>query len=186
MSVKVHISPEKTWEFYRENKRRLLEEMVKIAENTDNGFAVYITDEDSAALFSVCKGCGDPIFEKQASCPAESASVARDCYEKYIKSCPATSEASDPDLDDIDIEEMIEERESELIGAMQDFLITVFDTEDSLVAFSDVCEEDFATGVLEHVLRHLALDLGLPVYRPQILSGISGKASLVNYPYNED
>ena len=42
MGVQIHVPADKVWEFFQENKKRLKEEMVAIAENEDTEYTVCL------------------------------------------------------------------------------------------------------------------------------------------------
>lgn len=58
MGVKIYIPAADVWSFFENNKKRLSEEMVIIAENTETEYAVYLTEENGYPLFVVCQGQG--------------------------------------------------------------------------------------------------------------------------------
>ena len=66
MGVQIHVPADKVWEFFQENKKRLKEEMVAIAENEDTEYTVYLTDEEGYPLFVVCQGDEDAEYEEAA------------------------------------------------------------------------------------------------------------------------
>ena len=64
MGVQIHVPADKVWEFFQENKKRLKEEMVAIAENEDTEYTVYLTDEEGYPLFVVCQGDEDAEYDE--------------------------------------------------------------------------------------------------------------------------
>lgn len=94
-----------------------------------------------------------------------------------------TEEAEEDELTDLEIEDMISERESELDCAVWELLETVLQG----VYCDDCCEDfdDMLDDLKEHFLEYMARKHDLPVYRPMILEYDDGTEELSEYPYEE-
>lgn len=200
MGVIIHIEPEEIWQFFQKNKKRLKKEMVLIAENEDTGYALYLTEEDGLPLFSVCKDDNDPEYEEGAINEKDCTDTAKQCCVKYLRPVVVHSKkyASSPEYEDDDYwcdtpskkeqDELIENRELELLFAMGDFLMAA--TNDNTCAdgsdYVDTYGADLVMDVLDYFLQTLAEDYGLLVYRPTMVDDDdTGEEVLVEYPYND-
>lgn len=197
MSVTIHVPADEVWSFFQKNRYRLSEEMVVIAENPDTEYAVYLTEDDGYPLFSVCKGNSDSEYEEGAINQRDCTDTAQRCYanylfpivvssgSKHIKSELEDDSESGKELAPQEIDDIIFERDDELIVAMGDFILT---------AIQDGCDgsdivDTYGLGVVEdildHTLQYIAAQHGFPVYRPTLMVDESGKEVYVEYPYNE-
>lgn len=124
----------------------------------------------------------------------ETAVNAHDCqktvekiYDDYLTSkVIASLLGGDDDSDDLtalDIEDMIDERESELDAAVYEFVMTAIQGayfDDYTSDFDDICED-----LKEHFLEYMARKHGLPVYRPMMLEYEDGTEEMSEYPYED-
>lgn len=194
MGVKIHVPADKVWTFFKENKDRLSEEMVVIAENTDTEYAVYLTEEDGFPLFVVCKGASDSEYEEGAINPSDCEETVKRCCLRYLFPIVVTAnetakemDGADSDLEDLTMQEMedtIYEREDELMLAMGDFLQVVFQECNDGADVIDTYGMDLVGEILEDVLMCIAKDYGLPVYRPTFLTDEFGEEIYTEFPYD--
>lgn len=200
MDIIIHIEPENIWQFFQKNKKRLKKEMVLIAENEDTEYALYLTEDDGLPLFSVCKGDGEPEYEEGAVNEKDCANTVKQCCAKYLMPVTVRSRrrydgALECD-DDNDVpfsskqeqEEIIENREWELLFAMADFLMTV--TKDDTCSdgsdYVDTHGADVVQDILDELLPVLAEEHGLAVYRPTMMDDEETcEEVFVEYPYND-
>lgn len=193
MGVKIHIQPQDVWDFFNKNIKRLSDEMVVIAENTETEYTVYLTEEDGYPLFVVCQGDDDPEYDEGAISPKDCENTAQRCFTRYLYPVTVTSEKYsipfDQDDDDaestkMEMEDAVYEREDELLYAMGDFLQTVLQEG---VDGSDVVDTlglDVVNDILDTTLQYIAETYDLPVYRPTFVTDENGNEEYVRYPYN--
>lgn len=194
MGVKIHIPADKVWSFFQENKKRLSEEMVVIAENTETEFAVYLTEDADYPLFVVCKGSADSEYEEAAISENDCADTAKKCYLRYLFPIVVTTgkvpeEPDDEDIEDLTAQEMDDamyEREDELALALGDFLQVVLGDCSDGSEIIDTYGMDMINDILDHILLYLATEMDFPIYRPTYLIEDDGSEVYVEYPYNED
>ena len=84
MGVKIYIPAADVWSFFENNKKRLSEEMVIIAENTEIEYAVYLTEEDGFPLFVVCRGDNDAEYSERVINQVDCEEAAKRCYMRYL------------------------------------------------------------------------------------------------------
>ena len=84
MGVKIYIPAADVWSFFENNKKRLSEEMVIIAENTEIEYAVYLTEENGYPLFVVCQGSNDAEYNEGAISQKDCEDTAQRCFLRYL------------------------------------------------------------------------------------------------------
>ena len=194
MGVNIHVPANDVWKFFQNNKKRLGEEMVAIAENEDTKYAVYLTEEDNYPLFSVCKGKGAPEYEEGAIDEKDCMDTAKRCFSRFLFPVTVNSKQTIPDFPDDDeddewfarreIEDEIYEREDELQLAMADFLQVALKTGNDYVDIMDFYGEDIVGEVLDYVLEFLAEEMCFPIYRPIFIEDEdTGEEIFEEYPY---
>lgn len=195
MGVDVHIPANEVWSFFQENKDRLSEEMVAIAENTDTEYAVYLTEDYGYPTFFVCKGDLPPEYEEGAINPKDCEQTVKKCYAQYLFPVQVQTPNSYPFREDDEndeessslqeIQDFIYEREDELRLALCDFLqVVLMDLEEG----ADI-ESYYGPGVideiLDYILEYLGFEQKLPVYRPMFVSDDeTGTEVYTEYPYD--
>ena len=193
MGVKIYIPAADVWSFFENNKKRLSEEMVIIAENTEIEYAVYLTEENGYPLFVVCQGSNDAEYNEGAISQKDCEDTAQRCFLRYLYPVTVTSTknriSSDNDLDDEcikqEMEETMYEREDELTMAMDDFLQVALCGDSA--GGSDLVgtyDPELINDVLEHTLQYIAESYKLPVYRPTFIVNDLGEDEYIEYPYN--
>lgn len=199
LGVKIHVPADEVWSFFQKNKDRLSEEMVLIAENEETEYSLYLTEEDGLPLFSMCKGDDEPEYEEGAINEKDCADTAKQCCVKYLMPVIVNSSKGyggvwNEEEDDIPFsyrdeqEEIIENREWELLFAMADFIITA--TKDNTCSdgsdYIDTYGADLVQEILDEVLQKLAEEYGLSIYRPMMVNDDeTGGDMLIEYPYND-
>ncbi len=178
MGVQIYVPASETWAFYCDNRDRLKEEMVMIAENTETRYAVYLTEERELPIFCVCKGEGESEYEEGAIGKADCEDTSERLYAKYLfplvidsgKSFPESSSDFDGEEDAIQSALDIDyEREDELALALCDFLAVALDFDDDPPEIYNRYGEDFVGETLEHILRYLDEEWSIVVRRPPLL-----------------
>lgn len=181
MGSNVILKPKEVWEYFNENIDDLKEKMHLIAEHTEYGVEIYITEVDE--LPKVIAFADDVQYDE------EMIVSENDCkdtitrfYDTFLteKFIELLSEAEI--LEQLSTEDIIAERETELDDAVSDFLYValngVVDT-DFDGDFEKVCRD-----IKEHFLEYLARDQKLKVYRPMILEDEeTGEDFYEEYPY---
>lgn len=196
MGVKIYIPSDKVWPFFTENKDRLSEEMVVIAENTSTEYAVYLTEDDGYPLFEVCKGNSDSEYEEGAINSRDCEETVKRCCLRYLFPVVVTADKTTEelveqddtcdlkDLTEQEMEDIIYDREDELMLAMGDFLqIALQDCEDG-TEIIDSYGIELVGEILEDVLKCIAQQYGFPVYRPTFLTDELGKEIYTEFPYD--
>lgn len=194
-NVRVFVPTNELWEFYVRNWKRCREEMVLIAENTETGYAVYMTDDNGAPMFSVCKGDEQPEYEEHVG-SADCEETARKLFMRYLVPFTVvdndavisggTEDAGDHDPGFItpDMKDEMYEREDELDLAIRDFLAVVLQKYDS-EAVSAEFEEDFIQEVLNHILEYLTDNHCIQIFRPMVFTDDDGSEVYCKFPYEE-
>lgn len=188
MGIIVHIEPYEIWDFFQNNKKRLKKEMVLIAENEETEYALYLTEDDGLPMFNVCKGDGEPEYEEGAVNKNDCTDTAQRCCANYLMPVTVRSRRRYGGALEQEQEEIIENREWELLFAMADFLMTV--TKDDTCSdgsdYVDTYGADVVQDILDELLPVLAEEHGLAVYRPTMMDDEeTGEEVFVEYPYND-
>ena len=195
MGVNIHLKPTQVWPFFEENKARLAQEMVAIAENEETEHSVYLTEENDRPLLSVYKE-DKKLYEEPAVSEKDCEATAKQIYLKYlfplVISSPKYSfddaDQSDEDLELSPEEELqncedaIYEREDELSFAMQDFLEVLLNCKNQK-QMMELYGEDIIESVLDSFCRVLAEEHLISVYRPTWVADEDGYDNFVEYPY---
>lgn len=188
MSAQIHVKPDDVWSFFNRNKARLSEEMVAIAQNEETNYIIYITEDASAPLFSVCRDeeemhCESVLTEINCS------QVVKRLYLKYLFPISVTmdtefppDELYDDPLIAQDMEDEIYEREDELNCAALDFLEVLLGYRD-IDEISVVHGEDFVECFIEDVCKCLS-KRDIYIYRPMVLiDEETGQEYVEEFPY---
>lgn len=196
MGVNIHLKPTEVWPFFAENKARLENEMVAIAENEETSHSVYLTEENGCPLLSVYKD-DTKLYEEGAVSAADSESTTKQIYLKYLFPVivhePKYNFQSDLDEEDDEeltaemelqmMEDEIYEREDALMFAMQDFLEVVLNC-NTPSQIKELYGEDLVDELLDSFCRLLAEEHLISVYRPTFVTDEeTGEESYVEYPY---
>lgn len=196
MGVNIHLKPTEVWPFFAENKARLENEMVAIAENEETSHSVYLTEENGCPLLSVYKE-DTKLYEEGAVSAADSESTTKQIYLKYLFPVvvhePKYNFQSDLDEEDDEeltaemelqmMEDEIYEREDALMFAMQDFLEVVLNC-NTPRQIKELYGEDLVDELLDSFCRLLAEEYLISVYRPTFFTDEkTGDESYVEYPY---
>jgi hypothetical protein len=193
LGIEIYIKPADVFDFFSDNPKRMVNELVAIAENEETDHTVYLTDD----------GKGFPLFEVhkgEKSVHKEATISAADCEEtaqmlyrkflfpvtasgdKYFKESPQEDDGSE--LSDAYIEETILGREDCLSFALGDFLETVLNMKLGLI--NSIYGLNFMSEVLDDFCEYLASDHGISVYRPTIVPGDNdGVDVYTEHPYKE-
>lgn len=194
MGVNIHLKPTEVWPFFLENKTRLGNEMVAIAENEETKYSVYLTEENGCPLLSVYKE-DTKLYEEGAVSASDSEFTTKQIYLKYLfpvivhESKYNFQSSFDDEDDELDaelelqvMEDTIYERDDALTFAASDFLEVLLncngpsEIEDT---YGDITEE-----FLDAVCKLLADEYLISVYRPKfVFNADTGEDDYVEYPY---
>lgn len=197
-NVQVFVPANELWGFYTQNKKRCQEEMVLIAENTETGYAVYMTDDDGTLMFSVCKGDKEPEYEEYVMDDGDCEKTAKKLFMRYlipftvidgkaVVSGGAVEDADDAELSlsRQDMEDEIYEREDALDFAIKDFLAVVLQEPDGETVSVEFGEA-FIQEVLHHILEYLTNDHCIKIFRPMFFTDDdTGSEIYSQFPYEE-
>ena len=207
--VKVHVSPDNIWEFFQNNKGRLVDSKVVLAENTDTGYAVLLTnDYDGVANLIVERneekiynnyeweayGCYKtyrnligtyllPVVEDTQPQPSSERNFSDYDIPDDLPPNVSVESAEDDELQEM--EDAQYEREDELLLATADYLsIAMNEGAGDGGAIIEAYGTEFVNEVTDHILEYLASEQGVEIYRPTIFDGDNGERMLIEYPYN--
>ena len=190
----VHVYPTELWEYIRKNRKLIQENIVVIAENPAREIEIIVRIDHDIPTISVYKG-GVLLRDDQMVSKEDAMITCRVVYSRFLTPVDQTPTAaadqtpptddeeeadeeadrleSDEDLSEDEIMEMIDERESVLNAAIEDFLNVVLEDQSELVQPDELDE------ILDEFLISLA-DRGFSIYRPTLIED-----TLVDYPYEE-
>lgn len=197
----IHIIVEHTdiVEFYLANQLLLIHDYEKVAENEDIGVEIYLTNTNNHPVLSV--------FADGNQCNEISTSVdnleklTEFMYDTYLDEqnfiAATTSDDGDegavyfddPYPDDMEGEayseeelerNLIDDRETELDAAVEDFLAVVLQTGGVI---ADPTMDEIHDDVKEHFLEYLARKHKIDIYRPMNLVDEDGEEFFEEYPY---
>ncbi len=175
MGVKIYVPAGEAWTFYQRNRDRLKDEMVMVAENTETGYAVYLTEDREIPNFCVCRGEGEPEYEEGVVSQTDCEDTAERFYAKYLFPIEIDSDkgfpepALEPDNEDDAVQHMRDrayEREDELSLALCDFLAVALDFEDDPPELYNRYGDDFVNETLDHIQGYLSDKWGVEIFRP--------------------
>lgn len=207
--VKVHVSPDNIWEFFQNNKGRLVDSKVVIAENTDTGYAVLLTNDYDGVANLIVERNEERVYNNYEWSSGGCYSTYRQLIGKYLLPVvedtppqpPCERKFSDYDIpddlppnvsiesaEDDELQEMEDaqyEREDELLLATADYLsIAMNEGAGDGGAIIEAYGTEFVNEVTDHILEYLASEQGVEIYRPTIFDGDNGERMLIEYPYN--
>lgn len=164
-------------DYFRKNKSELEVKMEKIAENQEYGVEIFLSSTYGSPTITVM---ADDIQQYEAVTDLyHLEDVCKIAYDRYLDNAVSSlvfAEADEPNLDDNESLLLdIDDRESELDAAVEDFLGTVLRTFD----ITDKVRED----IKEHFLEYLYRKHRLKIYRPMYLEDEQGNDFFEEYPY---
>lgn len=186
MAAKITVSASDVWGYFQEAKEDLKSHMHQIAGNPEYGVVIFVTEDQS--LPSIVVTVDDvPVYEETAVDVLNCQKTVEKIYDDYLTSKIFASllggDDDSEELTALDIEDMIDERESELDAAVYEFVMTAIQGayfDDYTSDFDDICED-----LKEHFLEYMARKHGLPVYRPMMLEYDDGTEEMSEYPYED-
>ena len=196
MAKKILVEAWDVWKVFYQNLDDLRTHLKRIAENTEYGVVIYVTEEDN--LPSIQVYIDDNVFyTEECVNERDCTSTVRKIYEDYLTQTvidkivernreEAQDEMTDED-DDYDsytqdeLEMEIDEREGEIDIALGDLLETVCDAD--IRTFCDNADE-IMEDCKEHFLEYLFLKWGFEIRRPMILEDEHGVEFYEEFPYD--
>ena len=175
--------------------------MVEIAENYETSHFVFLTEKDGYPLISVYKNSDDSddkkLYEEPCASADDCENTTKQIYLRYL--FPVVVSASKYDFDDDnsvgngdsglsqdeeiqDCEDIIYEREDELILAMQDFLEILLNCKNASQV-TEIYGDEIVDRLLDSMCRTLAEEHHISVYRPMWVEDEDGTENFVEYPY---
>ena len=147
-----------------------------IAENEEFGLEILLSSVNGSPTITVM---ADDIQQYEITTDLfHLEDVCRLVYDKYLdNTINALSESADAA---VDLRDEIDDRESELDAAVDDFLGVVLQTFGYDTA--DVVDE-IHDDVKEHFLEYLYRKFGMDIYRPMFLEDEDGEEFFEEYPY---
>lgn len=185
MATEIVLSASEVWEYFQTHKEDLEKHMHLIASNPEYGTEVYIT-EDTGFPNIVVTADGQQVYERVTISDVDCNKTVEEVYSKYL-TANAVFELTDAedylyaDAND-DVEEIINEREDALYGAVYDFLSLA---SDEYFDFDSPDVDDIIEDCKEHFLEYIARKHGVRVYRPMVLEYNDGTEEVSDFPYED-
>ena len=188
---RIHIYPTELWDYCRRNRKLIEDHIVVIADYESQGIEIVIRICDGIHTISTYKG-GVLIRDDQIISKEDAMVTCRMVYSRFLtppgslSAAPVSGQDDDEEEDEQEderesdgeytedeITEMIDERESALSSAIEDFLAVALEEQADLVTPDELDE------ILDEFLITLA-DHGFSIYRPTLIED-----DVVYYPYEE-
>lgn len=183
MKTTVTVGSANVVEFFKQHQYELACEYETIAENEDCGIVIYLSSTNGRPTVTVLAD-EDQISEIITGIESLE-NVVRTTYDTYLSEQAVISlMTKEGDVEDIDEDELIrdeiDERESEIDAAVDDFLGIIAQT----YGFTDDNTiDEIHDDVKEHFLEYLYRKHKLEIYRPMILEDENGEDFFEEYPY---
>lgn len=174
---KIIVEASNVWDYFQKHKTELEKAEYIIAENDDYGVNITLSSERGFPCFVVTAD-NYQYAEECASSKNECGETARKLYDFYL----TDKILEDENLNLIDREEVISERELELDEA----IITLLDVilEDNAVALMGVDVDEICEDLKENILEYLYREHNISTRRPMILEDEdTGEEFFEEYPY---
>lgn len=184
------IKAEDVWGVFNAEKLKLRTQLKKIAEHSEYGIIIYLTEEDGLPQVTVYNDDIE-LYSEQCISESDTERTVKKIYAEYLTdkiiSRVGGGYYEDDDEDDLedkygrfDQDMEIEEREEEIDLALEDFFLTIFgEPLEGLVDDADLIYED----VKDHFLEYLYRKWGLEIRRPMYLEDDKGDEFFEEYPY---
>lgn len=177
------VTPEKLWGYFEEHRTSLLKTMELVAENDEYDVVIYLSNEDGVLTLTVessnIETVEYPITDKE-ECEV-TAEMVYDLYltEQFMTVMVEEAEGYDDDMSQLELEDMMAEREADIDGFFTRLIEDLFPEEPIL--YTDLID-DLVDDCKEHMLEYLYRKHGLSVYRPMELEDDDG-IFIEEYPY---
>lgn len=181
MSMKIILPASGVWAYFIEHKNSLISDMHLIATNEEFGIEIYLTNQ--CGYPSIVVNADDSEIHSEVLMDEDDCKKSvTDAYELYLTEKIVTTTYGDEEDDELPLteEELIEDREAELDGAILDLLTVAMSECRDIIKIdpNELCED-----VKEHVLEYLYLKHGISIYRPMYLEYDDKSVEFEQYPY---
>jgi hypothetical protein len=202
LSVTLHVKPKDIWQFFTENRGRLIAHPQIVAEH-DGGNQILLFNDLGRFKLEAIDTKGAPVAVAIAG-EATSVNVCKEFYRDHIiiparkqheksgNQAPAPKEeAVDPhDEDRIcealnNYEDHVVEREDELRLGLYEFLRLLMDYKTVDQVMEEYGEEDIGS-ILDEACILCSDIFGIRIYRPMVEESKNGELLCVDYPYEQE
>ena len=183
MKTTVTVGSSNIVEYFKQNQYKLACEYDTIAENEDYGIVIYLSSTNgrpTVTVFADEDQCSEIITNLESL-----ENVVKTTYDTYLSSKAvdaliALDESDETELDEDELRSIeIDERETEIDTAVDDFLNVALQTYGVDTSVIDEVHDD----IKEHFLEYLYRKHGLEIYRPMYLEDEDGEDFFEEYPY---
>ena len=183
--VQVSLWPKDIWEWAQrpEIKKRLKSEIVSIAESSLTGCEICVSVESNLVTLFVYRG-EEKVYSEAVVSSLDCMNTAQKLFNRYLPEHTKDDGDDDPDIDRIDLELEIDDREDYLRFSFLDFLSAACDCDMS--AAYDAGYKDDIDDAFVDILSRLATEHGFGIYRPMfIVEDDTGDEIYTEYPYED-
>lgn len=187
MNADINLKAGEVWKYYQSHKKDCRANMMLIASCEDFGIEIYITEEVQNRLSVIVEADDIEVYRESVYSQLDCELTVRKVYGIYLteKALDALTVSTEPPederFDDEDIQDKIEDRETELQIVFENLIADVI----GKIALNDLeISDDVISDIKEHVLEYVARRHGIPVYRPMYLEDEDGKDFYEEYPYD--
>lgn len=181
--TKIIIQPEDLWEYFTKHRIELVNKMEPVATNDEYDVVIYLTNDNglpSLMIESSNVESEEYVVEDEESCSA-TVQMVYDLYltEQIMTVMMEEAEGYDDDMSQLELEDMMAEREADIDGFFTRLIEDLFP--DEQILYTDLMD-DLVEDCKEHMLEYLYRKHGLSVYRPMELEDDEG-VFIEDYPY---
>lgn len=187
MGAKIDIKESDVWTYFHDHLEELKNIMHQIASCEEYGISIFLT-YDAELPCIIVTADDTQLYEETAVNEHDCEETVRRIYDEYLTERViekfSDNEIEENGLNDLEIEEMISERENEIDCAVWDFVMDIVEGYVDSDAFSNNLD-DIIDDCKEHFLEYMARKHHLPIRRPMFLEYEDGVEELSEYPYEE-
>lgn len=180
MAERIIVESGDLWGFFEQNEEKLHGAYDMIAENQLYGIEIYATIEDDMPTVTVMAD-GDEVYSEGVLNQKDCADTAKAIYDKYLYSDVIGALLEGNDYEELEKEDMIEERERELDDAVL-YLLEVF-APNYLEMIEDI--DEVTEKLKDMVAEYLYTEHDISINRPMFLEDEDGNEEFVEFPYPE-
>lgn len=177
------VTPGELWDYFEKHSASLVKKMEPVAECSEYDVVIYLSNEDGLPSLMIESNNVESTefhIEDKESCEATTQMV----YDTYLTDqivvvMMEEAERNNDDLSELELQDMMAEREADIDGFFTRLLEDLF--ADEPVVYSDLMA-DVVEDCKEHLLEYLYRKHGLSVYRPMELEDDEG-VFVEDYPY---
>lgn len=187
MSARITVPASEVWEYFQNGKGDLKSHMNQIAGNNDYGVAIYVT-EDSGLPCIIVTIDDEQYCEETVDSETDCKNTVEEIYDQFLyeKAIPLLTGELLDETTDMEQDDAIWEHETELDGAVYDFISVAIGG--SIREVSDFLNDDAIEDIKDHFLEYLYRKHHIPIYRPMLLEfdDENGEAycEYDDYPYD--